>query len=177
LIPVFAAAGTIASVGRTAFKVADEIRRQFRDIPGLLEGREGIKPDPRACVSLAAGSSIKEMIVPLLAVLLSPIAVGVLFGTEVLGGMILGAAVTGIFLSISMSNAGGAWNNAKKYIEAGNFGGKGTGISRAAAVGDMAGDPLRDTAGPAMHTVIKATAIVSLVIAPFLKPGGLLSCF
>jgi K(+)-stimulated pyrophosphate-energized sodium pump len=177
MIPVFAAARTMASVGKTAFKVVEEIRRQFREIPGLLEGREGVKPDPRACVSIATGASIKEMIVPALTVLLCPIAAGVLFGTEVLGGMILGTAVTGIFLSISMSNAGGAWDNAKKYIEAGNFGGKGSDNNRAAAVGDMVGDPLKDTSGPAMNTVIKATAIVSLLIAPFLKPGGLLSWF
>jgi K(+)-stimulated pyrophosphate-energized sodium pump len=177
MIPVFAAARTMASVGRTAFKVVDEIRRQFREIPGLLEGREGIKPDPGACVSIATIASIKEMIVPVLTVLLCPIAAGVFFGTEVLGGMILGTAVMGIFLSISMSNAGGAWDNAKKYIEAGKFGGKGSDNNRAAAVGDLVGDPLKDASGPAMNTVIKATAIVSIIIAPFLKPGGLLSWF
>jgi K(+)-stimulated pyrophosphate-energized sodium pump len=126
---------------------------------------------------LVAGSSIKEMIIPALTVFLSPIAVGVFLGPEVLGGLILGAAVTGIFLSISMSNAGGAWDNAKKYIEAGNFGGKGSENLRAATVGSLAGDPLKDTAGPAMNTVIKATAAVSLIVAPFLKPGGLLSWF
>ena len=175
MVPMFAAARTIASVGKTAIKVVEEIRRQFREIPGLLEGRKGVKPDAKACVSIATGASIKEMIIPALTVLLCPIAAGVLFGTEVLGGMILGTVVMGIFLSISMSNAGGAWDNAKKYIEAGNFGGKGSDNNRAAAVGEMAGDPLKDTSGPAMNTVIKATVIVSIIIAPFLKPGGLLS--
>jgi len=174
MIPVFAAASTMASVGKTALKVVEETRRQYREIPGLLEGREGVKPDPRACVSMATGASIRELIVPVLTALLCPIAAGVLFGTEVLGGMILGTAVMGIFLSLFMSNAGGAWGNAKKYIEAGNFGGKGSDNSRAAAVGDMVGDPFKDTSGPAMNTFIKATAIVALIIAPFLKPGGLL---
>lgn len=173
MIPIFTASGTMASVGKTAFKIVEEIRRQFREIPGLLEGKEGVKPDSKACVSYATGAAIKEMIVPALIALLCPVAVGVFLGTEVLGGMILGTAVIGTFLSIFMSNAGGAWDNAKKYIESGNFGGKGSDNYRAAVVGDMVGDPFKDTSGPAMNTLIKVVAIVSLVIAPFLKPVGL----
>lgn len=174
MLPVFVASGIMASVGKTALKVVEEIRRQYREIPGLLEGREGVKPDPVACVSMAAWASIRESAVPVLTALLCPIAAGVLFGTEVLGGVILGTAVMGLFLALFMSNAGGAWDNASKYIEAGNFGGKGSNNNRAAVVGGMVGAPFKDASGPAMNTFLKATAIVALIIAPFLSPGGFL---
>jgi K(+)-stimulated pyrophosphate-energized sodium pump len=177
MISMFTAARTMSSVGKTAFKVVEEIRRQFRDIPGLLGGKEGIKPDTKACVSIATGSAIKEMIIPGLMALFCPLAVGILLGADVLGGMIVGTAVMGIFLSFFMSNAGEAWDNAKKYVEAGNFGGKGSDNYRAVAVGDMVGDPFKDTSGPAMNTLIKIVAIESLVIAPFLKTGGLFPGF
>lgn len=173
MISMLTAALTISSVGKAALKVVEEIRRQFREIPGLLGGKEGIRPDTGLCVSIATGAAIREMIFPGLMALICPVAAGVLLGTEALGGMIIGTSVMGIFLSISMSNAGGAWDNARKYIESGNFGGKGSDNHRAAAVGDMVGEPLKDASGPAMNTLIKVVAVVSLLIAPFLKQGGL----
>jgi len=173
IIPMFAAAKTMGSVSKTAFKIVEEIRRQFREIPGLLEGRDGVNPDSKTCISIAAGAAIKEMMVPGLMAIICPVAAGLLFGVEVLGGMVIGTVVMGVFLSLFMSNAGGAWDNAKKYIESGNFGGKGSNNHRAAAAGDMVGDPFKDTSGPAMNTIIKVVAIVSLVIVPFLKPGGI----
>ncbi len=173
MLPVFVASGIIASVGKTALKVVEEIRRQYREIPGLLEGREGIKPDHGACISMATWVSIRETAIPVLTALLCPIAAGVLFGTEVLGGLILGTTVMGLFLSLFMSNAGGAWDNASRYIKAGNFGGKGSNNNRAAVMGEMLGAPFKDASGPAMNTFLKATAIVALIIAPFLKPGGM----
>jgi len=173
MIPMMTAAVTVSSVGRAALKIVEEIRRQFRETPGLLAGQEGVRPDAGACVSIATGAAIKEMIIPGLLALICPVAVGVLLGSEALGGMILGTSVMGIFLSIFMSNSGGAWDNARKYIESGNFGGKDSGNHRAAAVGARVGYPLKDAAGPAMNSLIKVVAVVSLIIAPFLKQGGL----
>jgi len=173
IIPISAAAMTMTSVSKVAFKIVEEIRRQFREIPGLLAGGEGIKSDPKACVSIAAGAAIKEMIAPGLIAVLSPLAVGFFLGAEALGGMILGAVVMGVFLAFFMANAGGAWDNAKKYIESGNYGGKGSDNYRAAAVGDTVGDPFKDTSGPAMNTIIKLISIVSLVVAPILQRTGL----
>jgi len=171
LIPMSVAAMTMTSVGKAASKIVEEIRRQFREIPGLLEGKEGIKGDPKKCVAIATGAAMKEMIIPGLIAIVSPPAIGLILGKETLGGMILGAAVMGVFLSLFMSNAGGAWNNAKKYIESGNFGGRGSDNHKAAAVGDTVGDPFKDTSGPAMNILIKLMPAVSLVIAPVLPAG------
>ncbi|MFH1138568.1 MAG: sodium-translocating pyrophosphatase [Pseudomonadota bacterium] len=168
IVPMLAAAMTMTSVGKAAFEMVEEIRRQFREIPGLLEGREGAKPDPATCVSIATASAIREMILPGLLAVLSPVLVAWLLGPMALGGMLLGATVMGVFLALFMSNAGGAWDNAKKYIEAGHYGGKGSANHKAAVVGDTVGDPFKDTSGPAMNILIKLMSVVSLVIAPLL---------
>ena len=173
MVPMTCAALTMTSVGKAAFSIVEEIRRQFREIPGLLEGKEGAKPDPATCVSIATTSALKEMVAPGLVAVLTPVAVGFLLGKETLGGMLLGATVMGAFLALFMANSGGAWDNAKKWIEAGNLGGKGSNNHKAAVVGDTVGDPFKDTSGPAMNILIKLMAVVSLVIAPILPTLGL----
>jgi K(+)-stimulated pyrophosphate-energized sodium pump len=173
IVPMLAAAFTMTSVGRAAFSIVEEIRRQFREIPGLLEGKPGAKPDPAKCVTIATGAALREMVAPGVVTVLAPVAVGFLLGREALGGMLLGATVMGAFLALFMANAGGAWDNAKKYIEAGNLGGKGSQNHKAAVVGDTVGDPFKDTSGPAMNILIKLMSIVSLVIAPILPAVGL----
>ena len=173
MVPMVCAAMTMTSVGKAAFKIVEEIRRQFREIPGLLEGKEGVKPDPKTCVSIATASALKEMVAPGLTAILTPVAVGFLLGKETLGGMLLGATVMGAFLALFMANSGGAWDNAKKYIEEGHVGGKGSDNHKAAVVGDTVGDPFKDTSGPAMNILIKLMSVVSLVIAPILPAVGL----
>jgi len=173
IVPMLAAAFTMTSVGKAAFSIVEEIRRQFRDIPGLLEGKPGAKPDPEKCVTIATGAALREMVAPGVVTVLAPVAVGFLLGKEALGGMLLGATTMGAFLALFMANAGGAWDNAKKYIEAGNLGGKGSPNHKAAVVGDTVGDPFKDTSGPAMNILIKLMSIVSLVIAPILPAIGL----
>ena len=175
IVPMLAAAMTMTSVGKAAFEMVEEIRRQFREIPGLLEGNPDAKPDPKTCVSIATASALREMVLPGLLAVLAPVVVAVLLGAEGLGGMLLGATVMGVFLALFMANGGGAWDNAKKYIEAGNFGGKGSDNHKAAVVGDTVGDPFKDTSGPAMNILIKLMSVVSLVIAPLLASwAGLL---
>ena len=173
IVPMVCAALTMTSVGKAAFSIVEEIRRQFREIPGLLEGKEGVKPDSKTCVSIATNSALKEMVAPGLVAILTPVAVGFLLGPETLGGMLLGATVMGAFLALFMSNGGGAWDNAKKYIEEGNVGGKGSDNHKAAVVGDTVGDPFKDTSGPAMNILIKLMSVVSLVLAPILPALGL----
>jgi K(+)-stimulated pyrophosphate-energized sodium pump len=173
IIPMICAALTMTSVGEAAFSIVEEIRRQFREIPGLLEGKEGVKPDPATCVSIATTAALKKMVAPGLIAVLTPLAVGLLLGKESLGGTLLGATVMGAFLALFMANSGGAWDNAKKYIEAGNLGGKGSDNHKAAVVGDTVGDPFKDTSGPAMNILIKLMSVVSLVIAPILPTVGL----
>jgi K(+)-stimulated pyrophosphate-energized sodium pump len=172
MVPMVCAALTMTSVGKAAFSIVEEIRRQFREIPGLLEGKEGVKGDPKTCVSIATTSALKEMVAPGLVAVLTPVAVGFLLGKETLGGMLLGATVMGAYMALFMANGGGAWDNAKKYIEAGNLGGKGSNNHKAAVVGDTVGDPFKDTSGPAMNILIKLMAVVSLVIAPILPTLG-----
>ncbi|MBE9542195.1 MAG: sodium-translocating pyrophosphatase [Proteobacteria bacterium] len=172
IVPMLCAAMTMTSVGKAAFSIVEEIRRQFREIPGLLEGKEGVKPDPATCVSIATESALKRMVGPGLVAILTPVAVGFLMGKETLGGMLLGATVMGAFLALFMANGGGAWDNAKKYIESGHLGGKGSDNHKAAVVGDTVGDPFKDTSGPAMNILIKLMAVVSLVIAPILPVIG-----
>ena len=177
MVPMICAALTMTSVGEAAFAIVEEIRRQFREIPGLLEGKEGAKPDPATCVSIATESALKKMVAPGLVAILTPVAVGFLLGKETLGGMLLGATVMGAFLALFMANSGGAWDNAKKFIEEGNLGGKGSDNHKAAVVGDTVGDPFKDTSGPAMNILIKLMAVVSLVIAPILPTAGLFLLF
>jgi len=173
IVPMLCAAMTMTSVGKAAFSIVEEIRRQFREIPGLLEGKEGVKPDPATCVSIATGAALRRMVGPGLVAILTPVAVGFLLGKETLGGMLVGATVMGAFLALFMANGGGAWDNAKKYIEAGNLGGKGSDNHKAAVVGDTVGDPFKDTSGPAMNILIKLMSVVSLVMAPVLPVIGL----
>ncbi|MBU1742818.1 MAG: sodium-translocating pyrophosphatase, partial [Proteobacteria bacterium] len=180
IIPMLCAALTMTAVGRAAFKMVEEIRRQFREIPGLLEGKEGAEPDPATCVSIATAGALKEMIVPGLVAVSTPVVVGLVLGKLALGGMLLGATVMGAFLALFMANAGGAWDNAKKYIEAGHHGGKGSDNHKAAVVGDTVGDPFKDTSGPAMNILIKLMSVVALVTAPLyvaLKQGWLEGLF
>jgi len=166
MIPFLVSSLTITAVGDAAYSMINEIRRQFREIPGLMEGTA--KPDNQKCVEIATGAALKKMIVPGAVAVFSPVIVGLIFGPEMLGGLLGGGLVSCILLALTMSNAGGAWDNAKKYVEKGNHGGKGSDTHKAAVVGDTVGDPLKDTSGPSMNILINVMAIVSLVIAPLL---------
>ena len=164
---------TMESVSKAAYKMIEEVRRQFREKPGILKGTE--RPDYTTCVAISTQASLKEMYVPGIMAVLVPIVVGVLLGVEALGGLLVGSLVTGVLMAIFMSNAGGAWDNAKKYIEGGHHGGKGSEAHKAAVVGDTVGDPFKDTSGPSINILIKLMTIVALVFAPlFLQIGGLL---
>ncbi len=166
IIPFLVAAQTMTSVGRAAFLMVEEVRRQFREIPGLMEGTG--RPDTRRCVDISTIAALREMILPGLVAVVSPIAVGFLLGREALGGMLAGATLSGVLMALMMANSGGALDNGKKWIEEGNLGGKGSETHKAAVVGDTVGDPLKDTAGPSMNILIKLMSVVSLVLAPLL---------
>lgn len=168
ILPFFIGALTMTSVGKAAFKMVNEIRRQFREIPGLLEGKPGVKPDVKKCIDISTKAALTEMILPGITAVAAPVLVGFILGPAALGGMLAGATVAGVLLAIMMANAGGAWDNAKKYIEKGHLGGKGSDAHKAAVVGDTVGDPFKDTSGPAMNILIKLMAIVSLILAPLL---------
>ena len=173
MLPFLFSALTMRSVSKAANSMIEEVRRQFREHRGILEGTEA--PDYRSCVSISANSALHEMLIPGLIAVLAPILVGVLLGTTALGGLLAGAVITGVLMAIFMSNSGGAWDNAKKYIEGGEHGGKGSDSHHAAVVGDTVGDPFKDTAGPSINILIKLMTIVSLVFVPlFLKCGALL---
>ncbi|MEC7530495.1 MAG: sodium-translocating pyrophosphatase [Actinomycetota bacterium] len=163
-LPFLFAALTIDAVGRAATAMIEEVRRQFREVPGLREGKEGVTPDSARCVAISTEASLKEMIIPGSLAVVVPLIVGFI-NIDALGGLLAGALVTGFALAIFMANAGGAWDNAKKYIEAGNHGGKGSDPHKAAVVGDTVGDPFKDTSGPAMNILLKVMTIVSLVFA------------
>ena len=171
MLPFLFSAFTMESVSKAAYQMIEEVRRQFRAMPGILEGTA--KPDYKSCVSISTTAALKEMLVPGIMAVLAPLVVGLLLGTEALGGMLAGALATGVMMAIFMSNAGGAWDNAKKYIEEGNHGGKGSAAHKAAVVGDTVGDPFKDTSGPSINILIKLMTVVSLVFAPlFLSIGG-----
>ena len=162
---------TMESVSKAAYKMIEEVRRQFRENPGIMKGEA--KPDYTSCVGISTTAALHEMLVPGIMAVCAPILVGVLIGPDALGGLLAGALLTGVLMAIFMANAGGAWDNAKKYIETGHHGGKGSDAHKAAVVGDTVGDPFKDTSGPAINILIKLMTIVSLVFAPlFLRFGG-----
>ena len=164
---------TMESVSKAAYSMIEEVRRQFREKPGIMKGEE--KPDYKSCVGISTTAALHEMLLPGLMAVIVPVVVGVLLGVDALGGLLSGSLVTGVLMAIFMSNAGGAWDNAKKYIEEGNHGGKGSEAHKAAVVGDTVGDPFKDTSGPSINILIKLMTVVSLVFAPlFLSIGGLL---
>ena len=164
---------TMESVSKAAYSMIEEVRRQFREKPGIMKGEE--KPDYKSCVAISTTAALHEMLLPGLMAVIVPVVVGVLLGVDALGGLLSGSLVTGVLMAIFMSNAGGAWDNAKKYIEAGNLGGKGSNCHKEAVVGDTVGDPFKDTSGPSINILIKLMTVVSLVFAPlFLSIGGLL---
>ena len=164
---------TMESVSKAAYSMIEEVRRQFREKPGIMKGEE--KPDYKSCVAISTTAALHEMLLPGLMAVIVPVVVGVLLGVDALGGLLSGSLVTGVLMAIFMSNAGGAWDNAKKYIEEGNHGGKGSEAHKAAVVGDTVGDPFKDTSGPSINILIKLMTVVSLVFAPlFLSIGGLL---
>ncbi|MGD8319140.1 MAG: sodium-translocating pyrophosphatase [Gemmatimonadota bacterium] len=165
ILPFFIAALTMTAVGRAAQGMVDEVRRQFREIPGIMEGTT--KPDSARCVDISTRAALHEMILPGVTAVLAPVVVGYFLGVEALGGLLAGATVTGVLMALFMANAGGAWDNAKKYIEGGAYGGKGSDPHKAAVVGDTVGDPFKDTSGPSMNILIKLMSVVSLVLAPW----------
>lgn len=173
MLPFLFSAMTMQSVSKAAYQMIEEVRRQFKTMPGIMEGTT--KPDYKSCVAISTTAALKEMLVPGIMAVLAPLIVGILLGPAALGGLLAGALVTGVMMAIFMSNAGGAWDNAKKFIEDGNHGGKGSDAHHAAVVGDTVGDPFKDTSGPSINILIKLMTIVSLVFAPlFLSIGSVL---
>ncbi|MCH4072616.1 sodium-translocating pyrophosphatase [Pseudoramibacter sp.] len=173
MLPFLFSAFTMSSVSKAAFKMIEEVRRQFHEMPGILKGTT--RPDYKSCVGIATNSALKQMLVPGIMAVASPIVIGLLLGADALGGLLCGALVSGVSIAIFMANSGGAWDNAKKYIEAGAHGGKGSEAHKAAVVGDTVGDPFKDTSGPSINILIKLMTIVALVFAPLIvSVGGLL---
>ena len=166
MMPPLLSALLILAVGKNAFGMIEEIRRQFKEIPGLMEGKA--KPDYVKCVDIATKGALKELVLPCIAAIISPLAVGFILGKEALGGFLAGSIVTGIIFALLMANSGGTWDNAKKFIEAGAFGGKGSNAHKAAVIGDTVGDPFKDTAGPSLNTMITVMALVATVFAPLI---------
>ena len=171
MLPFIFSALTMQAVGRAAQGIVDEVRRQFREIPGLLEGAADAKPDSARCVDISTRGALREMILPGLMAVIAPLATGFILGQAALGGLLIGAIAAGFMLAIMMASAGGAWDNAKKYVELGNFGGKGSESHKAAVEGDVVGDPFKDTSGPSLNILLKLMAIVSLVFAPVFGSG------
>jgi K(+)-stimulated pyrophosphate-energized sodium pump len=166
LVPAIFVALTVKSVGVTTGLIVDEVRRQWREIPGLREGQA--RAQYGRCVDICTGAALKQMLAPSIMTIIAPIAVGLVLGKYALGGFLLGSLSTGFILAVSLNNAGGAWDNAKKYIEAGNFGGKGSEAHKAAVIGDTTGDPMKDTAGPSLNIMLKLMAVISLLLGPVL---------
>jgi len=166
LMPFLFCSFALESVGRAAVKMVEEVRRQFREISGIMEGTG--KPEYSKCIDISTKAALQEMIIPSILCIIVPVAVGFFIGPEALAGLLAGSIVTGFLMAVTMSNAGGAWDNAKKYIEAGHYGGKGSDAHKAAVVGDTVGDPFKDTAGPSLNILLKLMAIVALIIAPLL---------
>ncbi len=166
MLPFLFSSFAMQAVGKAAGGIVDEVRRQFKEIKGLMKGRA--KPDYNKCIAISTRSALRQMIAPSLLAIFSPIAVGYIFGLEALGGLLVGSIVTGFSLAVFMANSGGAWDNAKKYIESGNFGGKGSDAHKAAVVGDTVGDPFKDTAGPSLNILIKLMSIVAIVFVPLM---------
>jgi K(+)-stimulated pyrophosphate-energized sodium pump len=171
MLPFLFSSMTMSAVGRAAFSMIEEVRRQFKEIKGLMEGKA--KPDSARCVDISTKGALREMVVPGLLAVLSPVVIGLVLGLEALGGMLAGSLVTGVALAIMMANAGGAWDNAKKYIELGKLGGKGSDAHKAAVVGDTVGDPFKDTSGPSINILIKLMTIISLVLIPIFSLTGI----
>lgn len=173
MLPFLFSAMTMESVSKAAYQMIEEVRRQFAAMPGIMEGTQ--RPDYKSCVAISTTAALKEMLVPGVMAVAAPLLIGIVLGPDALGGLLAGSLVTGVMMAVFMSNAGGAWDNAKKYIEDGNHGGKGSDAHKAAVVGDTVGDPFKDTSGPSINILIKLMTIVSLVFAPlFLSIGGLL---
>ncbi|MBM3254530.1 MAG: sodium/proton-translocating pyrophosphatase, partial [Candidatus Omnitrophica bacterium] len=171
MLPFLFCSMTMRAVGRAAGKIVVEVRRQFKEIAGLMEGKA--KPDYARCVTIATAAAQKEMIIPSLMAIIVPIAVGLLVGIDAVAGFLTGATVSGFVLAIMMANSGGAWDNAKKYIESGKYGGKGSPAHKAAVVGDTVGDPFKDTSGPSLNILIKLMSMVSIVFASFIIKNSL----
>ncbi|MBA7644904.1 putative K(+)-stimulated pyrophosphate-energized sodium pump [subsurface metagenome] len=173
MLPAVFCAMTLNAVGKTSFSIINEVRRQFREIKGLLEGEEGVKPDYSKTVTICTTAAIKQMLAPGLLTIVSPVVVGVLLGPLALTGFLVGAIACGFILAVTFANAGGSWDNAKKWIETGAYGGKGSDAHKAAVIGDTVGDPMKDTSGPSLNIMIKLMSIIALVIAPVLAgfPG------
>jgi K(+)-stimulated pyrophosphate-energized sodium pump len=173
-MPALFSALVMLGVGRNAFRMIEEIRRQFREIPGLKDGKEGVKPDYETCVDIATKGALKELVLPSVLSIIVTLAVGFIGGIEALGGYLGGSIFSGLIFALLMANAGGLWDNAKKYIEAGAFGGKGSEPHKAAVVGDTVGDPFKDTAGPSLNTMITVMSLVASVFAPLIVTYALL---
>ena len=173
MLPFLFSAFTMSSVSKAAFAMISEVRRQFKEKPGIMAGTD--KPDYKTCVSISTRAALREMIVPGVLAVIAPLAIGLLLGAEALGGLLAGSLVSGVMMAIFMSNSGGAWDNAKKYIEEGNNGGKGSETHKAAVVGDTVGDPFKDTSGPSINILIKLMTVIALVFAPLIMTlGGIL---
>jgi K(+)-stimulated pyrophosphate-energized sodium pump len=173
MLPFLFSSFAMTAVGKAAFEMIEEVRRQFKNIKGLMQGKA--EADYTTCVDIATKAALKQMIAPGLLAVLAPLLIGFVLGVEALGGMLAGALVSGVLMAIFMANAGGAWDNAKKWIESGKLGGKGSYAHKAAVVGDTVGDPFKDTAGPSINILIKLMSIVALVFVPlFLAVGSLL---
>jgi K(+)-stimulated pyrophosphate-energized sodium pump len=171
MLPAIFCAMTLNAVGKTSFSIINEVRRQFREIKGLMEGEA--RPEYGKCVDICTKAALKEMLAPGLMTVAAPILIGFILGPLALGGFLLGAIASGFILAITFANAGGSWDNAKKWIETGAFGGKGSDAHKAAVIGDTVGDPMKDTSGPSLNIMIKLMSIISLVLAPVLAgfPG------